>query len=491
MGDKIGRNSPCPCGSGKKFKKCCGFDLPREAENIFEPMPEDVLTGAGVDVYFEAFRGILHYAEVLKSSREFGSDLRRIWKEFERKFKPGTEQGLSDSFFMNWFALDNRFGVDQRTVAERMMDEKIFKSSMPEIQAVIRALSDSYATCYEAKELRPETILFEELVTGRKWTVHRIGDPYENDVERGVIWHSRFVGPDTDAYYFGQPFIFSPKAKPDFVKIIRGHIDSFKEYTSTRSLTFEIPRDAFKATIGFWAEYLYRSTRTDAEDQDDEDGERPGRIIVTTDGEKMRFSTVIFKVLQQDGLRDKLSLMQGLEYDEEGSCWVWLKKGNRRMKSWENTVLGRVFIRGNELISEVNSLERALRLKNKLSIDLGKMVAYDRIESKDSAAMPPPSEEDIRKFEEAQRKLHADPQVRKALLQKLEEYYLKDWISSKIPALENKTPLQAVKTKEGQLQLEALINHMDGLNGARPDYLPTFDMNLLRQKLGLPLRSNV
>jgi hypothetical protein len=22
--DKIGRNDPCPCGSGKKFKKCCG-----------------------------------------------------------------------------------------------------------------------------------------------------------------------------------------------------------------------------------------------------------------------------------------------------------------------------------------------------------------------------------------------------------------------------------------------------------------------------------
>lgn len=22
--DKIGRNTPCPCGSGKKYKKCCG-----------------------------------------------------------------------------------------------------------------------------------------------------------------------------------------------------------------------------------------------------------------------------------------------------------------------------------------------------------------------------------------------------------------------------------------------------------------------------------
>ena len=25
--DKVGRNDPCPCGSGKKYKKCCGRDL--------------------------------------------------------------------------------------------------------------------------------------------------------------------------------------------------------------------------------------------------------------------------------------------------------------------------------------------------------------------------------------------------------------------------------------------------------------------------------
>ncbi|MGE4449421.1 MAG: SEC-C metal-binding domain-containing protein, partial [Azospira sp.] len=23
-GDKVGRNDPCPCGSGKKYKQCCG-----------------------------------------------------------------------------------------------------------------------------------------------------------------------------------------------------------------------------------------------------------------------------------------------------------------------------------------------------------------------------------------------------------------------------------------------------------------------------------
>ena len=24
--DKVGRNNPCPCGSGKKYKKCCGLN---------------------------------------------------------------------------------------------------------------------------------------------------------------------------------------------------------------------------------------------------------------------------------------------------------------------------------------------------------------------------------------------------------------------------------------------------------------------------------
>jgi uncharacterized protein YecA (UPF0149 family) len=25
-GSRIGRNDPCPCGSGKKYKKCCAKD---------------------------------------------------------------------------------------------------------------------------------------------------------------------------------------------------------------------------------------------------------------------------------------------------------------------------------------------------------------------------------------------------------------------------------------------------------------------------------
>ena len=67
------------------------------------------------------------------------------------------------------------------------------------------------------------------------------------------------LAPQEDAYYFGQPFVFEPEAKGDFIKITDMLIKNFKEYASTRSLKFVIPRDAFKAGIGFWAEYLHRS----------------------------------------------------------------------------------------------------------------------------------------------------------------------------------------------------------------------------------------
>jgi len=485
---KIGRNEPCPCGSGKKFKKCCGFNLAPEAEEILAPMPEDLHTGTGVDSYFDVFRSVMHYAEVLKADPKNGSEFRRVYRDFEERFKPGTEHGLPDSFQMNWFSLDNRFGVDQQTIIERMMGEKEFQTLPEEAKTMMCELADSYATCYEVKELRPESILFEELVTGRKWTVHRLGDPHEDDAKPGMLWHARFVGPQTDAYYFGQPFVFDPQAKSDFMKIVKAQIGVFKEYASTRSLKFEIPRDAFKAAVGFWAEYLYRSSSVENQDLDDEDEVKHSKqVIMTTDGEKIRLSSVHFKIIQLNGLCDKLSRMKGLEYDEEGNCWVWLKKGNRRMKSWENTVLGHAFIRENELVGEVNSLERALRLKNKLSLGLGKLVEFDRIDSKDLAAMPPMSEEEQQRFEEEQRRIHSDPAVQEVLFQRQKEYYLKDWITSKIPALNNRTPLQAVRTSEGRLQLEVLINRMEGMSSAGPDYLPRMDMNFLRQKLGLPL----
>lgn len=37
--EKIGRNSPCPCGSGKKFKKCCMGKQSKPQQFISKPLP--------------------------------------------------------------------------------------------------------------------------------------------------------------------------------------------------------------------------------------------------------------------------------------------------------------------------------------------------------------------------------------------------------------------------------------------------------------------
>ena len=40
---KIGRNDPCPCGSGKKYKKCCLNFSPQEKDKIIQGYIKDVI----------------------------------------------------------------------------------------------------------------------------------------------------------------------------------------------------------------------------------------------------------------------------------------------------------------------------------------------------------------------------------------------------------------------------------------------------------------
>ena len=63
MNNKPERNSPCPCGSGKKFKKCCGLNLTPAEQEFFAPMPDDFKTGTKIDFYFDIFRAVMFFAE--------------------------------------------------------------------------------------------------------------------------------------------------------------------------------------------------------------------------------------------------------------------------------------------------------------------------------------------------------------------------------------------------------------------------------------------
>lgn len=68
MEQKVGRNDPCPCGSGKKFKSCCidkpiKKPLPFKAKLLSQPKP--------VDLMARTFGGMI--AEAEKLAQDMGS----------------------------------------------------------------------------------------------------------------------------------------------------------------------------------------------------------------------------------------------------------------------------------------------------------------------------------------------------------------------------------------------------------------------------------
>jgi len=95
---KIGRNEPCPCGSGKKYKKCC---LNKEKP------PENLLWHRLGDTYDKLQDQLLDYAR-----NTFGDlalplamDEFLLWPEEGNPIERTTYSFLSPGFFLNGFMI--------------------------------------------------------------------------------------------------------------------------------------------------------------------------------------------------------------------------------------------------------------------------------------------------------------------------------------------------------------------------------------------------
>ena len=84
MDEKVGRNAPCPCGSGKKYKKCC-LDLERGPSPSLSWMESD-------GMHFIAPGSELSPAELEQLTKAYQESIRNspIWDSMVREF--GLEQ---------------------------------------------------------------------------------------------------------------------------------------------------------------------------------------------------------------------------------------------------------------------------------------------------------------------------------------------------------------------------------------------------------------
>jgi hypothetical protein len=93
-GYKIGRNDPCPCGSGKKYKNCC--------------LGLDEIAGKGLDT-FERYNQLLTALKV-KLDDHFSSDIRKVRREARQQFMRFADSNEMpsehESLFSDWLWFD-------------------------------------------------------------------------------------------------------------------------------------------------------------------------------------------------------------------------------------------------------------------------------------------------------------------------------------------------------------------------------------------------
>ena len=143
-----------------------------------------------------------------------------------------------------------------------------------------------------------------------------------------------------------------------------------------------------------------------------------------------------------------------------GFALHWTKRGNKKHKSWDNTGLGTIAVRSGVMTADVNSNKRAARLTREVAKRLGDRASYVRaviestehmLEQARAGRGGPPRETDP-----ALREMEAAPQ----------EQQWTAWLDESVPALGDKTPRQAARSREGREMLIALLNEFEWRGGA-------------------------
>jgi len=491
---KPGRNDPCPCGSGKKFKKCCG----QNASPSFL-IPESELTGTPYDDYMQLMPLLgLHYQKVRKFEED-GKELQKAVSDFEKFYRPGKQDGLTDSFFMSWMNFDLRFGGSGQTIAERALADPLTKGLAEPGPTLIRRLGESYMTFYEVVGVEGDTATLRELGTERRWTVHYVRELAEATAVPGEIWYTRLIGPVEEALSYTTPYIFGPESKVQFARAVKVQAKEFA--AGPRAIHFPQERhfaESQKEAALFWAEFIYRGLNLSESEYSDMPGPAdfndvpPGAfpLLTNTDKEVIVFTEDCFRVKDESALRKRLASLKSFDYDATEDSWTWLKAANPNDPDDSRTVRGTFRIEKGILIAETNSRERSAWLRHKLEGFLGQLIAHQETRWRDQIELPDIPPEERERLRREDEELNARPEVQEALHEQMEHYYFKKWPHQKVPMLGGLTPLEAVKTEEGRRKLEDLFALYDRFKARSRGGAPTPDLDRLRRSIGLSSKIN-
>jgi SEC-C motif len=446
---EVGRNDPCPCGSGKKYKKChlnaggaagAGAAPPRETVHEMDFRLVGAILQFGIRGFGEAWLG--------EREEDFHND----------------EAVLQ--LFLPWAAWT--CAVDGKRVAQHFLDANKRQLS-EEDRAWFDAQARAWLSVWEVTRVEPGTVGVRDLLTGQKRSVleiegSRILVPRDTILARMVDFRetSLFGG------MYGR--VLPPMEALEVVRGVRLSLRAGRSEVTMERLTEPLT-----------GHFMIHRWRDEVAEHDRRAAIPP--MLENTDGEPLLFVTDSFKfdAAIRSEVETRLTAMDGVDnVDKKKSetVIVFIKPGNRVHQDWENTVVGRAVVGRNSLRVETNSEPRADALGRRVRDACAGLLRGASRKAESPAAIaaaggPASAPRAMSSREEA-------------LLRKAKEAHYRDWVDSPVPALGGRTPRSASrsKTKAFRDKLDLLLRDMEN----RESHLPAaqrFAVARLREELGM------
>ena len=438
-----GRNEPCPCGSGRKYKQCCGNSESQSSVLAASSTRDAALAKLLTFAFHPAFDSDHAVAEVM-----FWGNLIRDSSSPEFEWILDSEDATIK--YNTWFLFDWE-AEDSGTVADIFLEEAA-AGLTPAERDFLQRLSNAALRLYEVESVQPgEGAHLIDL-----WTCTRLFVIERTATKDMVAWDllGARVAPDGMGgnVFEGGLYLYPLESKDEvlqhFRRLYRRHHRKF-------------PLDdanTFFRRHGIVFHHLW--VRLVAFPEPPE--------VVTSDGDPLVFCRSVFDTDEPDAIREILQAQPQVRAARDGTLG-WLETnsaGEREVGTWS--------IEGKRVLFETNSQERATRGRAWLEALAGDRVRY-RATALETIEQ---TMNELRRrrpkyaatLEPEEPPVHEDGAVRE-----LYDRHYHAWLDRPLPALANRTPRAAARSRLWRRKVIDLLKGLEnttarGALHGRPPY---------------------
>lgn len=462
----IPRNAPCPCGSGLKYKKCCGA----AAANVVSLDPVVAVANAVKRADMELHGALMRYI----AKRLGNAWFREALAMFIEDAVPGMEEAELE-LAVPWIEFHCPVSDTGDSVAGLMAFDRRAKLTAAQ-ESVLLSQLGTRLSIWQVNEIEPGVgFSLTDLLTGATAFVHEVRASHTVSVHLAML--ARVVECE------GIAFIAGVHPRPLTPRFADRAVTSMRKYFRVRTRPVKPERlmdpDAHIDMLNIWR-MLTELQSTPPE-------------IANTDGDPLALITdrFDFPSARRAAVIAALGTLEGADpvtEDEEGTQILVMKSGAANtgptaQRGEEGlTVIARIEIEKSHLLVETNSVARANVMKSAVTTALGTLARYrireeqdvqqlieDARDAQQSGLLPPPPE--------------SSPEMDEMMRQFSEEY-MQRWLDDNIPALGGLTPKQAAADPKHHAALKSLLREMEYHENQAPA-AQRCDMVALRAQLGM------